>query len=72
MSLFRCSGVINTATLDKESYAFFPNGLVTATKLFFFCLALYDFQSQIHNFQKAESENNISETSERVAQINTV
>lgn len=62
MSLFKCSGVINTAVLDKESYPFFPNGPVTAAKSFV-SLALYNIQSQMHNFQNAESENSISETS---------
>lgn len=64
MSLIRCSGVINTAALDEESYPFFPNAPATATKSFV-CLVLYNIQSQMHNFQKAKVVNRISETEEQ-------
>lgn len=62
MSLFKCSGVINTAVLDKESYPFFLNGPATVNKPFV-RLALYDIQSHTRNFQNSESENSICESS---------
>lgn len=63
MSLFRFCGVINPPVLDKESYPFFPNRPVTATKSFV-CLAPCNIHSQIPNAQSAESDKSISGTSE--------